>query len=486
LVGLTLDPACIPVGGVFDVSFLVVLIVNVDHTKSGIIASSPLKVVHDGPGEVASHIHPIFLHGGLHVLDVLTVVFGPEGVMKSILNRHVVLIRAGDSILEDVHLLVTVSGIDPVEDLPHAFRIHVEPASPCIRPNQLPVNVVLTGPEPSIISPVPSLFSGVVNELGSVVVQPNEVEGAFHQLGLFLSEGRHPPINFQLNHGIWVLSKDKRIIVPTKVILYLGVGSINIILAIGVPRLSKLGLGTHPNDPSLGLLVLLSVGPDSLGMSKDHIVRSDVWFCGSITAVADPAAVPRNVVAAPSWCLQANAISQPGEGEGLIEGDPVLDSVSKGAEAQVRIVIEVILDVRIKPSVFGFILHKTGRKIPVVQGNEWFNTGFQKLVYHVIVEGNSSPVDAVGGTVREESGPREGEPEVLDPQLPHHLDVHLVLVVEVVGYVSGVSIVDPSRNSHKVVPDVGTFSILIPSPFDLVRSGSSSPSKVSRIYILPT
>jgi len=85
---------------------------------------------------------------------------------------------------------------------------------------------------------------------------------------------------------------------------------------------------------------------------------SDIWFSRGVSTFSYPAAVCRPILAAPSWRMHTHAIAQPGEGERLVECDPVLHSVSKDAEAQVSIVIELILDLRIEPAIFRFAGHQ--------------------------------------------------------------------------------------------------------------------------------
>jgi len=170
-------------------SLLVVFVVNVDHSEPAAVPIRPLEVVHDGPSEVAPHIHPIFLNGQLHVLDVVPVELQPELVLQGILQFHLVLSWDTDPILEDVDWLVVIPLVDPVEQVPQACGIHVQPVRVSIRPNQVPIDILLTKPQPPITLVVSSHLSGVVHVLGGVVVQPQEVERTFHQGRLFLSEG---------------------------------------------------------------------------------------------------------------------------------------------------------------------------------------------------------------------------------------------------------------------------------------------------------
>jgi len=161
----------------------------------------------------------------------------------------------------------------------------------------------------------------------------------------------------------------------------------------------------------------------------------------------------------------------------------VLHSVSKDAEAEVSIVVELVLDFSIQPTVFRLAPHQGRGKIPVVQSEEGGNPSFQELVNDVIVEGNTSPVNIIQSTFWKDSGPRNRHSEVLDTEFFHHLDVAFILVVEVISHISSVIIMNSAWNSDEIIPDSHSFSIDVIGTLDLVGSSSHSPSKVIWVNI---
>jgi len=157
--------------------------------------------------------------------------------------------------------------VNPVEQLPEPLRVDVEPDGVCIRADQVAIDIIGTGPEPTIVTVVGTHLSSVVNILGGVMVQTQEVIGSLYHLGLFLSEGWQPVVANQVHHNIWIFPKEKRVMIPSELKLNLSVDSIDIILASRIVWFSKLRLSAHSNDSSLFLLIFFSVSPDCLSMS---------------------------------------------------------------------------------------------------------------------------------------------------------------------------------------------------------------------------
>jgi len=77
-------------------------------------------------------------------------------------------------------------------------------------------------------------------------------------------------------------------------------------------------------------------------------------------------------------------VSEVAEGQWLIEGQPVLDTIPKGLKAGLGIQVELVNALVIQPS-FKLIFEGLG-EVPVVQGHKGCDTFGEDIVDHVIVE----------------------------------------------------------------------------------------------------
>lgn len=74
----------IPDDGVLQVSFLVVLVVNVRHSESSTVPITPLEVVHKRPPKVTSYIDFIKSDSVNHILDITLIEIDSKSVMNSL------------------------------------------------------------------------------------------------------------------------------------------------------------------------------------------------------------------------------------------------------------------------------------------------------------------------------------------------------------------------------------------------------------------
>ena len=114
------------------------------------------------------------------------------------------------------------------------------------------------------------------------------------------------------------------------------------------------------------------------------------------------------------------------------------------------------------------------RQVPVVERHERLDAGGEQLVDEPVVEVEPGRVH-LSAAVREDPGPRDGEPERADAELAHQRDVVAVPVVEVAGDRAAVAVADLAVGGAEAVPDALAAAVLVHRALDLVRRRRDSP-----------
>mmetsp|Transcript_6969 Transcript_6969/g.22743 ORF Transcript_6969/g.22743 Transcript_6969/m.22743 type:complete len:285 (+) Transcript_6969:733-1587(+) len=125
------------------------------------------------------------------------------------------------------------------------------------------------------------------------------------------------------------------------------------------------------------------------------------------------------------------------EGQGLVEGDPLID-LGEGREGEVGVVREVRDALGREPA--SVLLFEGLRQVPVIERDEGLDAFVAEGGEDLAVEANPRRVLLGDGSVRQESRPAQRHPVVRQPQGTHQVDVVLEAVVEVVGDVPGVAV----------------------------------------------
>lgn len=185
----------------------------------------------------------------------------------------------------------------------------------------------------------------------SIVVNTNKIIGSFYHFFLLISESWKSVSSNQFSHLGRVISKVKRVVIPSEIELERSINCFNVILILWIIRKSKATISIHSNFSLLLSLILLSVSLNSLSVSQNSVMGCNVWFSGSISTSTNSCTLFSHVWAASARCMPSSSISIPGKGMGFIEGDPVFDSASESFKAEISIVIECINDIWIEPSI---------------------------------------------------------------------------------------------------------------------------------------
>lgn len=93
---LPLEEVGDPVAGLLAVALKIVEAVDVDEAESVEVSVAPLEAVHERPGEVALHVHPV-LDGVVDELQVLRVELDPMPVLERLRDWQALVVPLGDS-----------------------------------------------------------------------------------------------------------------------------------------------------------------------------------------------------------------------------------------------------------------------------------------------------------------------------------------------------------------------------------------------------
>jgi hypothetical protein len=163
----------------------------------------------------------------------------------------------------------------------------------------------------------------------------------------------------------------------------------------------------------------------------------------------------------------------------LVHGEPQLDAVTKGAKADISKGSEVLSDLyeqrqqpnhqywltectNVKRKRLYFphlgseeaevLIFKALGKIPMEQSNKGLNTKSERGIDDPVVKINTGLVD-LSTTSREDTGPGDGESEVLEAHVFQQLQIVLISVIEVIGDVTVLVIGDLARGMRECIPN---------------------------------
>lgn len=160
----------------------------------------------------------------------------------------------------------------------------------------------------------------------------------------------------------------------------------------------------------------------------------------------------------------------------LVVRDPIPHPVPEILERHPRVIREHVHQLHVQPS--PELLQDLGQ-VPVVQHHDGFDVVLDQFVDEFVVEANPILVDGVGEAPGEDAGPGEGDLEDVHAQAFGQGDVFFELVVRVAGDVAVALVCDPRWvGVGVVVPNVGAFAVVVPSPFGLVGGCADSEEEV--------
>mmetsp|Transcript_34776 Transcript_34776/g.74168 ORF Transcript_34776/g.74168 Transcript_34776/m.74168 type:complete len:202 (+) Transcript_34776:759-1364(+) len=173
----------------------------------------PLEVVQEGPDKIPLHIDLVYGNCPLHLGEILLQVLDPNCVLNCCLG--VVLLHCATILCDDDPSRRTIAMVDPLAELPQTPRHHT-PAHVGLGPRRVRMLVHL------LVVKIAARFHRVLGTVRvrrhvarRVVVQSEELRGAFQNAALLRGEGREARSAASL-HIIRVMALVDGIGKPTK------------------------------------------------------------------------------------------------------------------------------------------------------------------------------------------------------------------------------------------------------------------------------
>src|SRR5512133_369937 len=138
-----------------------------------------------------------------------------------------------------------------------------------------------------------------------------------------------------------------------------------------------------------------------------------------------------------------------GNDAGLVVRRPVADPVAQPADDCLRVFDKGLRGRTNRPA--PGVLERL-RRIPVEQRRERLDAGCEQLVDQEVVEVESCRIERPA-SLREDTGPGDGEAEGVESELPHEGDVLGPAVVEVAGDLSGIAAANVAGCHGEAIPD---------------------------------
>ena len=176
------------------------------------------------------------------------------------------------------------------------------------------------------------------------MVQSYEIIASSDHFSLISREFGQSAICDQLCHLIRVLSKNNRIKVPCESERHGPIGSRCIGWARNIVWQTEANGSSQTDHTSLLGLIFLPVSLHSFSVRQDHVVGSYVWL-GRVVATATVFDTLFIIVRASPWGMNSIKVTAYRSCYRLIQGEPVLHSVSIRLEDEIRIVVELIDDI---------------------------------------------------------------------------------------------------------------------------------------------
>ena len=121
------------------------------------------------------------------------------------------------------------------------------------------------------------------------------------------------------------------------------------------------------------------------------------------------------------------------------------------------------------------VLERLG-KIPVIEGAEGLNAGFQQCVDHAMIKIQTLRIGRAR-SIGKDSRPGDRKPEGLEAELLHEPNIFLVEMKEVVGNIAGGAIQGVTRSVRERVPDGEASASLMYSAFHLIGGCCRTPEE---------
>jgi len=474
-----LDDGGIEISRILEVSGVVVIVVNVSKTESNAITISPFEVIHSGPDEVSSHVNLISDLSFNHIGNVVLQIVDSEGILNSKFSGDNAFIGARGTIFENIKRRISVSLGDPVDDLSHTLRIDIEPAVTSERTNLVSIDISDTFSQSVVIGIISADFTSMLDISSGIMVKTEEIERSLHHLSLSISESGKSVASDVFSHNIGVFTEDNRVSKPAILEGKVSINSLDIIGIVGIERFSIARVNGDTDLASLSGLVFSSVGLDGNTVAKKSMVSSNIRLSGRVTTTTDFLTESLVARAASAGSLATTSVATPSEFLDFVKSDPVFNSITESLETEVSIVVELVDDIRVQPASSFSLVIQSSRKIPMVKSDPRLDSVSQEKVEDIVVEINTFLVDEVNGAVREDSGPSNRHSEMLDFKFSHSSNIVLEVVIEIISNLTGLIVIDKVGVRGIDIPNVETFTVNVPSAFDLVGSSGSTPDEIA-------
>lgn len=176
-------------GALLREPLLPALIIHKRDSKPRLVSLSPLKVIHQTPRHVRTHIHAILLHRLRQRRDVAAEVLSAELVIEDALERQVILALERRPVLSDVDLGVSVALAEPHEEVAESGRVGAQPERLGLGADV----IAILGLEERLEVAEEVVVGGggglVLDVVGGVVVHAVEVVGALDERDFLGGEG---------------------------------------------------------------------------------------------------------------------------------------------------------------------------------------------------------------------------------------------------------------------------------------------------------
>ena len=442
------------------VPLLVVLVVDISDAEAGLVALGPLKVVHEGPGEVALDVDAVLGAGLRHGIHIIVEVLDAEVVLDNLLERHVVLALERGTVLGHVDLGVAVALAEPVEQVTEPLRVGTEPEGLRLGPDAVAVLVV----EQSLEVAEEIVLGGhallVLDVVGRVVVHAVEVVGALDERD-FLGSELGQAVAELLAHRVGVLAEVDGVREPRDGELDLAVARLDVQRVLGVPGKGGVTVQGDADLATLSGLEVLTVSLDGAAVGDKEVVADDPGLASAVTNGR------LGTVGGVAGGEVAGVVAEDGAAPGLVEGDPVL-ALGDGLEHDAGVVLKVEGEL-LAVQKTAIALVETIGKIPVEEGDEGGDAGLEEVVDELDVVVDALLVDGVvAATDGDDTGPRDGEAVGGGAERLEEVNVLLGAVVRVAGDDTRAAVSDLAGNVAEGIPDRRTTAISVDSTLNLI------------------
>ena len=295
------------------------------------------------------------------------------------------------------------------------------------------------------------------DQLGSVVVDAEEVDGSRDELGIAFPHDREVGPEIHLLGIEWVLAQEDRVheLPVAQAGVALGRGRIARVVRIDRPdRREVVGDSDHPVNAGG------AQGADRHPMSEQQVVHD--WEDGQRHRPAGSRG-PEGVPVERVDCR-------------LVERDPGGDAIAQLLGQDSGVLAEPLGGVANGPT--AFVLESLGQ-VPVEEGDVRGHPALEQAVHQPVIEVEAARFDRAGAGGHD-SRPGHGEAISVDAERRHQVEVGLPAVVMVASDVAGRAVADQPWRVGERVPHRRPLAVLVPRALDLVRGGGDAPPEPCR------